>query len=71
MEIVFYCIQDGQSFYRVVLNGKQIFLGTKDECGRFIEIHNQKVEDERLEHQRVPRNRPVSVRTFRRLRAHA
>jgi len=71
MDVVFYCIQDGKSLHRVILNGKQLFVGTQDECDRFIEIHNQKVVQERLDDQRVPRNRPVSVRTFRRLRAHA
>lgn len=71
MEVVFYCIQDGQSFYRVVLNGRQIFVGTKEECGRFIDIHNEKVAEERADHARIPRSRPVSVRTYRRLRAHA
>ena len=71
MDVVFYCIQDGKSFYRVVLNGRQIFLGAKDECARFIEIHNEKVAQEHVENARTPRSRPVSVRTYRRLRAHA
>ena len=65
MEIVFYCIQGGSSFYSVRLNGNQIFVGTRDECDRFIEIHNQKVAQEHQDALRTPRNRPVQVRTYR------
>lgn len=71
MDILFHCIQDGHKLYRVVRNGRQIFVGTEGECDRFVEIHNQKVAQEQLEQARTPRNRPVSVRTYRQVRAHA
>lgn len=71
MDVLFHCIQDGQKFYRVVLNGREIFLGCRDECDRFIEIHKEKVSQEQIEHARTPRSRPVSVRTYRQLRAQA
>ena len=71
MDVVFLCIQDGKRFYRVVLNGQQIFVGTRDECDRFIEIHNQKVLQEQIDAQKTPRSRPVSVKTYRQLRAQA
>ncbi len=71
MEIVFHCIQGGQTFYRVELNGRRIFVGGQDECGRFMMIHNQKVAQEHVDQARTPRGRPVSVRTYRQVRAQA
>lgn len=71
MDVLFHCIQDGQKFYRVVLNGREIFVGSHDECDRFIAIHNEKVAQEQIENARTPRNRPVSVRTYRQLRVQA
>ncbi len=71
MDVLFHCIQDGQKFYRVVLNGREIFVGSEEECDRFIGIHNEKVAQEQIDHARTPRNRPVSVRTYRQLRAQA
>lgn len=71
MDVVFHCIQEGQKFYRVVLNGREIFVGAREECARFIEIHNRKVASEQVDRTRTPRNRPVSVRTYRQLRIHA
>lgn len=68
MEIVFYCIQGGTSYYSVRLNGKQIFVGAREECDRFIDIHNSKVRQEQVDATKTPRGRPVQVRTFRALR---
>jgi hypothetical protein len=64
MDVVFLCIQGGKSFYRVVLNGQEIFVGTRGECTRFIEIHNEKVAQEHIDQQKTPRGRPVSIRTY-------
>lgn len=70
MDTVFHCIQDGQKFYRVVLNGRGIFIGSEAECSRFVSIHNAKVAQEHADLARTPRARPVSVKTYRQLRAH-
>lgn len=43
MEIRFYCMHKGEKMYRVLDMGEEIFCGTKGECHRFIEIHNEKV----------------------------
>jgi len=71
MDTLFHCIQDGRKLYRVVRHGRQIFVGAAEECARFIEIHNQKVLQEQVDAARTPRNRPVSVRTYRQLRVQA
>jgi hypothetical protein len=71
MEIVFLCLQNGRKFYSVRLNGQEIFVGTQGECDRFLEIHNRKVDEERVEHSRTPRARPYTVRTYRQARAQA
>ena len=65
MEIVFKCLQGGQRYYSVRLNGQELFVGTGDECDRYIEIHNAKVAQQHLDDRRTPRNRPVTVRTYR------
>lgn len=71
MEVLFKCLQAGKRFYTVRLNGQDLFTGAKEECERYIEIHNQKVAQEQLDNLRTPRNRPVLIRTYRQLRAHA
>ena len=68
MEVLFKCLQDGKRYYGVRLNGEQIFVGTNNECERFIAIHNAKAAQEQLDDQRTPRNRPVSIRTYRQVR---
>ena len=69
MEVVFKCLQGGKRFYGVKLNGQELFVGTSEECDRYIEIHNQKVLQERIDESRPPRSRPVSIRTYRQMRA--
>ena len=71
MEVLFKCLQGGERYYGVRLNGRELFVGTRDECRRYISIHNRKVADEQAEHRRTPRSRPVSIRTYRAVRAHA
>jgi hypothetical protein len=71
MEVLFKCLLGGKRFYGVRLNGLELFVGTQDECTRFMEIHNQKVAQERIEDQRTPRARAVTVRTYRQVRTTA
>jgi hypothetical protein len=68
MEVLFLCLQNGKKFYSVRLNGEEIFVGTRGECDRFLEIHNRKVDEERVGLQKTPRARPVSIRTYRQAR---
>ena len=68
MELLFKCLQQGNRYYSVRLNGQEIFVGTTGECERFMAIHNAKAEQEQVDNQRTPRNRPVSIRTYRHLR---
>jgi hypothetical protein len=60
----------GRNFYRVLKGGREIFLGLKGECERYIRIHVEKVLREIL---RVtpPRDRRPKVRSFRVLRRRA
>jgi hypothetical protein len=71
MEVLFKCLQQGKRFYSVRLNGQELFVGSSDECDRYLEIHNAKVAQERLDDQRVPRSRPITIRTYRQVRAPA
>jgi len=68
MEVLFKCLQDGNRYYGVRLNGEELFVGTNNECERFIAIHNAKATQQQLDDQRTPRNRPVSIRTYRQVR---
>ncbi len=65
MDIVFSCLQDGQSLYAVREHGSDLFVGTRDECGRFLALHNEKVLDERERDRRGLRHAPFEVRTYR------
>jgi hypothetical protein len=69
MEILFLSLEGGRRYYSVRLNGQEIFVGTRPECDRFLELHEQKVTLEQAEARRVPRARPFPVRTFRAARA--
>lgn len=69
MEVLFNCLEHGRRYYSVRLNGLEIFVGTRSECDRFLELHNQKVALEQAEARRMPRARPFPVRTYRAARA--
>lgn len=69
MEILFAGNEGGRRYYAVRLNGQQIFVGTRPECDRFLEIHEAKVALEQAEARRIPRARPFPVRTYRAARA--
>ena len=71
MEVRFLCLQGGKNFYSVRLNGEEIFVGTRAECDRFIDIHNRKVAEEKAEQAQTPRSRPFVVRTYRQARSTA
>jgi len=69
MEILFRCIEAGRRYYGVRLNGQEIFVGTHTECGRFVQIHNEKVAVEQAEARRAPRGRPAQLHIYRTVRA--
>ncbi len=68
MEVLFKCLQQGKRYYSVRLNGQELFVGTSDECERYMQLHEQKVAQEQLEHARTPRSRPFTIRTYRQVR---
>ena len=65
MERVFLCVQAGRKLYSVRRQGQEIFVGTPAECDRFLEIHTQKVAEERANDLRPQRARPFVVRRYR------
>ena len=65
MEMVFKCLVDGVRYFGVWQNGRELFVGSKEECGRYIEMRHAKVHAERLEEKRPFRNGPIKVRTYR------
>lgn len=65
MELVFRCLESGQRLYAVVRQGQDIFVGTEEECSRFLALHDQKVRDEREQDRRPPRHAPVRTRSYR------
>ena len=65
MDTRFLCIQGGKQFFEVVLNGEQIFVGTRPECARFMKIHEDKVNADLADAAKAPRSRSVPVRTYR------
>ena len=71
MNVQFKCLQDGIRYYRVLRDSLEIFVGTRDECDRFLSIHRTKVEQERLDGLKTPRGKPVQIRTYRQRRAQA
>ena len=71
MEVLFKCLQQGKRFYSVRLNGQELFVGSDDECERFVDLHNHKVAQEQLEQSRTPRSRPITIRTYRQVRTPA
>ncbi len=71
MEILFKSLQEGQRYYTVRLNGNDLFMGSKGECERFLELHRQKVAEQHDLERKPRRNRPVSVRTYRQARTTA
>ena len=71
MDVRFLCLQGGKKFFSVLLNGESIFVGTRPECARFVEIHEEKVARDLEDAMKTPRNRPVAVRTYRQSRLRA
>ena len=71
MTIEFHCVDDGRRLYAVREFGSQLFVGTRGECDRFLEIHLQKVVDQRIEDNRIRRHRPFMARRYRVSRMHA
>ncbi len=71
MHVQFKCLQDGLRYYRVMRDSLEIFVGTRDECDRFLTIHFAKVEQERLDGLKTPRSKPVLIRSYRAIRAQA
>ena len=71
MEVLFKCLQEGKRYYGVRLNGQEIFVGSTEECERFIAIHNNKVAQEHEDAQRTPRARPFAIRTYRQVSSSA
>jgi len=71
MDIVFKCLQDGIRYYSVRLHGQERFVGSSEECERYIGINACKVREQREEDRRPRRSRPVSVRTYRQVRTTA
>ena len=71
MEILFKCLQAGARYYSVRLHGQELFVGTTDECERYIEVHNNKVLQQQEEERRPQRARPVSIRSYRQTRTTA
>ncbi len=71
MDIRFLCLQGGKKFFGVLLNGESIFVGTRPECARFIQIHEEKVARDLEDAMKTPRGRPVAVRTYRQSRLRA
>ena len=61
MELVFHCLDAGRKLYGVLRQGREIFVGGKEECERFLELHQRKVERERADLRRplrLPTPRP-------------
>ena len=71
MEVLFKCLLEGKRFYCVRLNGQELFVGMRDECERYIGLHKEKVLQAQLEERRTPRNRPITIRTYRQVRTPA
>ena len=71
MEILFKCLQSGTRYYCVRLHGQELFVGTPEECERYIEIHNAKVVQQQADERRPQRGRAVSIRTYRQTRSTA
>ena len=65
MDIRFLCLQHGRKYYEVSICGEAIFVGTRPECARFMEIHENKVAADLADAARTPRSRTVPVRTYR------
>ena len=65
MELTFVCLQDGRRLYAVRQYGRELFVGTRAECTRYLEIHNQKVLEEHRAARANPRMRPYTARTYR------
>jgi hypothetical protein len=69
MQVHFKCLNEGKRLYSVSRNQREVFVGTRGECVRFLEIHNSKVAQEHTEWLRTPRARPVVIRTYRQAQA--
>lgn len=64
MQLVFRCLDDGKELYGVLRQGREIFVGTREECGRFLELHLGKVQEERENERRPHRLPPPRPRIF-------
>ena len=65
MEVVFRCLRRGKRLFSVVSFGQELFVGTRGECARFLDIHNHKVLEQREEDLRPPRRRALVARSYR------
>ena len=71
MEVLFKCLQDGMRYYAVRRGGQELFVGSGEECKRYLDLHTLKVKQQLLDDKRTPRQRPVSIRTYRQTRTTA
>ena len=71
MDILFKCLQGGARYYSVRLHGQELFVGSPEECERYISLHNAKVMQQKADESRPQRNKPVSIRTYRQIRTTA
>jgi hypothetical protein len=65
MELVFRCLDSGRKLFSVMRQGQEIFVGTEEECTRFLSLHDQKVSEERELERRPPRHAPMRAKTYR------
>lgn len=71
MNIVFHCLERGRRLYAVRRQGEDLFVGTREQCDRFREIHERKVLEERAKEVTPVRRAPFEVRTYRKSKVHA
>lgn len=64
MELVFRCLESGRRLYAVVRQGQDIFVGSEEECERFLDLHDRKVRDERDQDRRAPRHAPMRTKAY-------
>lgn len=65
MTIDFHCLEEGRPIFAVSQQGMQLFVGARDECDRFVDLHNSKVRRERCEDGQVRRHRPFVAPSYR------
>jgi hypothetical protein len=65
MELVFHCVDGGRRLYSVERQGRSIFVGSEDECRRFLALHRSKVREEHEDERRPHRLPPPRPRVYR------